>query len=175
MHAARMRLQLQQGRVRPLDQGAIDGLGGLGVWMLRIAHTHEGLAPLFVAPQGRGDHPGRRAARSDDGAIGLMKTPGHHGVAQEGRVRLGAGREDDTGGVAVQPVDQARPRLARLGEGPQQLVQGMHLPSPALARQAGGLVERQDVGVLVDHHGADEIDLVGRQHDGLSGGLLCGG
>jgi hypothetical protein len=60
-------------------------------------------------------------------------------------------------------MDQARPGLPGPGEGPEQLVQGMDLPSPALAGEASRLVQRQEFGVLLDHEAADEGDFVGRE------------
>ena len=48
-------------------------------------------------------------------------------------------------------------------------VQGHDLPAPALARQAGRLVEGQDVGVLVEDQGPDEIDLFRAEGDGSKG------
>jgi hypothetical protein len=131
------------------------------------AGTHEGLAALLVAAQGRIDHALRRIGRSrrDDGAVGLGELPGHHRLAEEACGRLGLGGEDHAGGVAVEPVDQPRARLARLGEGPQQFVQRIGLAAPTLAGETRGLVQGQDVGVLVDHQSPDQGDLFWVQLD----------
>jgi hypothetical protein len=66
-------------------------------------------------------------------------------------------------------VDQPWARLAGPGEGPEHLVQGHDLPSPALARQARRLVEGQDVGVLVEDQGPDKVDLFRAEGDGSKG------
>ncbi len=136
--------------------------------MFGRADAHIGLASDGFAPQGGLDHAlaGNGRAGRHDGEVGLLHLAGHQGLAEETSRGLGPRRENHAGGVAVQAVHQPRPLAAGLGESPEQLVKGVDLRSPALARQTRRLVQRQDLGVLVDHHAPHEGDLFRGQDDG---------
>ena len=170
MHAPGVGLQLQQGRRGALLHRPVGRPGALRVGMVARADPHIGLASLFLPAQGRLDHPIRWVgrARRDDRPIGLRHPPRHDRLAKRPGRRLGLGRHDHAGGIAVQPMHQLGPLAVGAGEGPQQLVQRMELPPPALARQPCRLVQRKDGRVLVDHHRPHEGDLVGREGDGLA-------
>ena len=165
VHAAGARGELDQGGRVADGQGAVAGGGGLSVGVVWRADLDVGLAALALLAQGDVDPALARLGRAggDDGQVGLPHTAAHHRLPQERRARLAAGGEDDAGGVAVEPVDQARLDAAGLGEGGEKVVEGMGGDPPALAGEPGGLVQGDDFAVLVDDQRTDKLDFGVRQ------------
>ena len=108
---------------------------------------------------GRSIRPGRgRGRAAHEGPVGLARVPPGEGRRQPRRgVRRLAERED-AGGVAVEPVDEPGPG-GPLAPGREQAVDVLEGLGAALDRQAGGLVEDEDIRVLVEHEAAGEGDV----------------
>jgi hypothetical protein len=82
----------------------------------------------------------------------------------------GLAKEEDAGGVAVEPVDQPGP-LQPFAPGAEQAVDVVTGLGAALHRQARGLVQRQHLVVLVEHQRAGEGGVTRRDALALLGGL----
>jgi hypothetical protein len=85
----------------------------------------------------------------------------------------GAGDDQQAARVAVEAVDEAGPLAAALGQGVEEPVDVAGRAGAALDGEPRGLVEREEVGLLVDHEGADEAGVLETRHppDGTGGGL----
>ena len=147
--------------------GAADGdelgLGGLGAELLRVGGHHHLAVAHALLDQVQLDHPflGLGVAH-DDGPVGLLGPAPGEGAGQLGGRARGLAEQQHAGGVAVQPVHQARP-LQPFAPGRQQTVDVAGGLGAALHGEAGGLVQRQHLVVLVEHERLGEGDVLGRE------------
>ena len=118
------------------------------------------------------DHPLRWPRRaSDDRPIGLFRTPLGEGAGEMGGRRRSLSKDQHAGGVPVQAVHQLG-SIDSLAPGAQQSVNVVHRLCATLDGEAGRLVERQHLVVLVEDQGADERCVAGGERGLLVARLL---
>ena len=113
----------------------------------------------------------RDGAAGDDGPVGLLDVAASEQGGELAGGAGGAGEQQDAGGVAVEAVDQAG---AVFGAEAQRVQHGVEVAGDAgaaLDRQAIGLVEDQDVVVLVDYRVLQVLGIVRVDRGGWFG---CG-
>ena len=127
--------------------------------MARAASLSSRSADLGALAAGAADAPQRQVDAAfrrdgparDDGPVGLL----HRAAAERGgELRRGArraGEQQHAGGVAVQPVHQARPIRRAEAQRVEQRVEVMGDAGAALHRHAVRLVQHQHVVVAIDH------------------------
>ena len=150
--AAGERLQFEPGQLAGgVVEGLVVGDGAGAVGVVAVGGGGAFAAGAADAFQGQVDAAlDRDGAAGDDGPVGFLDVA----AAEEGGELAGgaggAGEQQDAGGVAVEAVDEAG---AVFGAEAQRVEHGVEVAGDAgaaLDGQAVGLVDREDVVVLVD-------------------------
>ena len=137
-----------------------DGVGTFGVVSVgRGGAFASGAADAF---EGQVDAAlDRDGAAGDDGPVGFLNVAAAEQGGELAGGAGGAGKQQHAGGVAVESVDEARPVLGAEAKRVQHPVKVAGDAGAALHRQAVGLVNRQDLVVLVDDCVLQVLGVVG--------------
>ena len=140
--------------------GGVVGDGGIGAGLLRLGGAHHLAVARAALDERQVQRPlPRLGGAGDDGPVGLLRAAAGEGA---GELCGRAGRlaeEQNTGGVAVETVNQTR-ALEPLAPGGEQAIYMPRRLGAALDGQARRLVDGDDLGVLVDHQSPDEADIL---------------
>jgi hypothetical protein len=135
------------------------GLGRLGVLVLGLGRHDQFAVADAALGEVQLDHAlGRVRIALHDRPVGLLGLALGERARQTRRGGRGLAQQQHAGGVAVQAVDQLGP-VDALAPGAEQLVDVVGGLGAALHGQAGGLVQRQDFLVLVQHQRLGEGDV----------------
>ncbi len=130
--------------------GDVLGLGWLGARILGLGRNDHLAVSDAGLHQGHLDDPliGLHVA-DDEGPVGLLRPSLGEGARQPRRRRRRLAEQQHAGGVPVEPMHQPRP-LQSFAPGAQEPVHVTGGLGPALHRKAAGLVQREDLLVLID-------------------------
>src|SRR5215203_962412 len=156
-------LQRQPGELlrRRLDDGVIgERVARALVAVLGDAHARVLVADLLLGEVGRDPALPHPRHAGDDGPVDLARRARAEGLAERhgGKARL---RDDEAAGrVLVEAMDEARLLALLVAQRLKQAVDVALRPRPALDRKAGGLVEDENVLVLVERDRLEKAALV---------------
>lgn len=160
MRTARARPEGSEGGI--LSGGFQNGVLGDRGFALIVIDQHLFLASALALEDSGADGPAVVFGDGgDQGPVDFLDFPAFEHGAQPAGGFGRAGKKQDSAGVLIQPVDEARHHAQFVLEAGEQAINMAAGLGSALHGEIVGFVQRDHIAVVINHEGADEVDIGG--------------